>query len=104
MFLFCFLGASELAVQKAKTEITRLIKEELIRLVCVVTDEMSLVEYTQVTLGVLNSLKCVIVSFFLFAFSKIPTSRQAKAATKCCRGSGEDNPISRLSRQFHQSG
>lgn len=31
-------GASELAVQKAKTEITRLIKEELIRLVCIFTD------------------------------------------------------------------
>lgn len=29
----CLLGANELAVQKAKTEITRLIKEELIRLV-----------------------------------------------------------------------
>ncbi len=33
--LFVFVGANELAVQKAKTEITRLIKEELIRLVSV---------------------------------------------------------------------
>ena len=31
----CCLGANELAVQKAKTEITRLIKEELIRLVSI---------------------------------------------------------------------
>lgn len=31
----CLLGANELAVQKAKTEITRLIKEELIRLVSI---------------------------------------------------------------------
>lgn len=30
---FAFPGANELAVQKAKAEITRLIKEELIRLV-----------------------------------------------------------------------
>lgn len=33
---FCLVGANELAVQKAKTEITRLIKEELIRLVSIV--------------------------------------------------------------------
>ncbi|PIO40876.1 hypothetical protein AB205_0039140 [Aquarana catesbeiana] len=33
IIVFCYvLGASELAVQKAKAEITRLIKEELIRL------------------------------------------------------------------------
>lgn len=31
----CLLGANELAVQKAKKEITRLIKEELIRLVSI---------------------------------------------------------------------
>lgn len=31
----CVVGANELAVQKAKTEITRLIKEELIRLVSI---------------------------------------------------------------------
>ncbi len=33
--MFLFPGANELAVQKAKTEITRLIKEELIRLVSI---------------------------------------------------------------------
>lgn len=33
LFPPCSLGANELAVQKAKAEITRLIKEELIRLV-----------------------------------------------------------------------
>jgi len=69
-------GANELAVQKAKTEITRLIKEELIRLV------------RYLLLGLNKSLlKTLLMDIcFGFFYSKIPTSRPAKAGTRCCRG------------------
>ena len=40
--VLCLTGASELAVQKAKAEITRLIKEELIRLVRILSAVMLL--------------------------------------------------------------
>lgn len=47
--LNCFLGANELAVQKAKTEITRLIKEELIRLVSGTFRESSVLSCVNIT-------------------------------------------------------
>lgn len=50
IIVFCYvLGASELAVQKAKAEITRLIKEELIRLVCVKHKEVQMEMFVYVS-------------------------------------------------------
>ena len=111
----CCLGANELAVQKAKTEITRLIKEELIRLVSIhhtagchadikikrsLSESLSLTRYVEQVCVQHTSMKdvayCLFPSFFFF--SKIRISRRAKAGTKCCRGGSKA-----LWRRFHLS-
>lgn len=47
--------------------------------------------------------RCHLLSFFFlhsfFLFSKIPTSQQAKAGTKCCRGGSEARWRSSISHQ-----
>ena len=82
----CCLGANELAVQKAKTEITRLIKEELIRLVSIhhtagchadikikrrLSESLSLTRYVEQVCVQHISMKdvayCLFPSFFFLA-------------------------------------
>lgn len=97
----CFVGANELAVQKAKTEITRLIKEELIRLVrsfrlvAPVTNAGSVLSRQ---ISEYHTVQFVVIKYDAFVpFSKIHTSRRAKVVTKCCRGESEARRTVRLS-------